>query len=290
MLVDLVQIAAADGLRLDGVLHASTEAQKGNSRCDAIVCIHGTGSNFYSSNIFQKLTPGWLERGIQVAWANTRGHDGLATVYTDKGRRRQGAAYEQFQESPFDLRAWADFLVERGAARIVYFGHSSGAVKAIYSQAVQPHPAVVGVAAVSPPRLSHSFFSASAKRQEFLDSFRRAEMLVDAGEANALLEVTFPMPYVVSAGGYLEKYGPAEEYNVLKLLPQVRCPTLVTYGSVEVEREIAFQGMPDAVTQLSPLSPNGEFIRTAVIDGADHVYTARTEELGRAVEAWLWPE
>ena len=286
MLVDLVHITAADGLRLDGVLHSAAKTQTENARCDAIVCIHGTGSNFYSSGIFQKLTPGWLERGMQVVWANTRGHDGLTTAYTDKGRRRLGAAYEQFKESPLDLRAWADFLVERGATRIVYFGHSAGAVKAIYSQAVQPHSAVVGVAAVSPPRLSHSFFSQSAKRREFLDTFRRAEMLVAAGEAKALMEVTFPMPYVVSAGGYLEKYGPAEQYNILKLLPQVRCPTLVTYGSVEVEREVAFQGLPDAVMQLSP---TGERVRTAVIDGADHIYTGRTEQLGRVVENWLWP-
>ncbi len=284
MLVDLVHVSAADGLRLDGVMHPATKPLDPRSRGDALVCFHGTGSNFYSSSLFQTLTPRWLKNGLSVVWANTRGHDGVSMAIANQRRRRQGAAFESFRESPLDVRAWCDLFAARGHSRILLFGHSSGALKSIYTQATQPHSLVSGVIAVSPPRLSHAVFLQSSRKNEFLDTFRRAEMLVAAGEPNTLLEVTFPMPYLISAAGYLEKYGRSDDFDILKLLPRVHVPTLVSYGGLEVAKEVAFQGLPDAIAQLAHAAST---ITVQTIAGADHIYSGVIDQLENVVEPWL---
>jgi dienelactone hydrolase len=283
MQVDLVRIEATDGLRLDGAWHAPQGANAG-SRADGIVCLHGTGANFYTSTVFQHLTPSWVAAGMQVVWANTRGHDSISTAYLSRGRRRQGAAFEQFQESPHDLVGWAQFLKSRGCERIVYAGHSAGAVKAIYAEAVQPQPEITGLLAISPPRLSYQHFTQSAQKGNFLDAYRRAELLVAAGEGDTLLEVTFPLTATISAAGYLEKYGPREEFNILNLLPRVTRPLLLTYGSIEVGREIAFEHMPQEILRAARAEQD---LSVHLIEGADHVYNGRYAELARAIGPWL---
>jgi len=284
MLVDLVQITAEDGLRLDGVLHRAPPGTPRQSRFDAVVCLHGTGSNFYSSSLYRQLTPRWLQLGISVLWANTRGHDGLSTAVTAQGRRQQGAAYERFSESPADVRGCVAWLVAQGQNRVGVIGHSAGAVKAIYAQAVQPHANVVGLIAISPPRLSYAHFVTSPKKREFLDTYRRAELLCSVGEGHTLMDVTFPLSYTISAAGYLEKYGPAEDYNVLKLLPRIGCPVLFTYGELEVEREVAFAELPQQIA--GAMTPN-QSVDVAVIAGADHVYSGQIAALGQVIEPWL---
>jgi hypothetical protein len=77
MLVDLVQVATRDGLRLHGALELppANEAvvASRSSPVDAWLCIHGTGSNFYSASTLAGLAPKLLAGGAAVLRANTRG-------------------------------------------------------------------------------------------------------------------------------------------------------------------------------------------------------------------------
>ncbi|MGC3970246.1 MAG: hypothetical protein QM775_23825 [Pirellulales bacterium] len=66
MLVDLVETTAADGLRLDGALHApqspASDASSGAAtpvvappNIDGVLVLHGTGSNFYGSRFLTAI-------------------------------------------------------------------------------------------------------------------------------------------------------------------------------------------------------------------------------------------
>ena len=56
---------------------------------------------------------------------------------------------------------------------------------------------------------------------------------------------------MISAGSYVDKYGPEERYNIMKFANQLSCPTLITYGQREVdEGSLAFAGVPDALRAL----------------------------------------
>ncbi len=284
MLVDLVQSTTGDGVRLDAIYQAPP-APGGALGLDAVLLVHGTGGNCYSSTLFDALAERFLACGVAVLRINTRGHDLMCTASTTRGGRRLGAAYEMVDDCRHDLAAWIAWLKEKAGQRVGQrvglLGHSLGAVKCLYSLAHEPDPAVVRMIAVSPPRLSYSWFLTGERAAEFRDTYQRAESLVSAGEPETLLEVRLPLPMVITAGGYVEKYGADERYNYLRFLERVNCPVLLTLGEIEATNNIAFRDAADAVRQTAPR------VHVEMVPGADHFYTGVREELVRRVEAWL---
>lgn len=282
MIVDLVQTTTRDGVRLDGMFQAASASPAVG--VDALCLVHGTGGNFYSSTLFDAFAGRLLAMGVGVLRVNTRGHDGISTALTAKGGRRQGAAYEVCDECRHDLAAWVDWLRGRAGRRVGLFGHSMGAVKALYAAAHESQLDPACVIAVSPPRLSYSTFCTSPDGPQFLETYAQAERLVRAGTPAALMEVKLPLPYVITAAGYVEKYGPDERYNYLRFVGALPCPALVTLGEIEVANNMAFAGAPEELARLAARSPR---LRAEVIPGADHFYTGVREALVGQVEAWL---
>lgn len=290
MLVDLVQVLTADTVRLDGAWHlpAADAIANRQGRCDAAVLVHGTGANFYGSSLLERLA-GWLaEAGVAALRVNTRGHDLMSTAHATLGPRRQGAAYELVDDARYDLEAWVRHARERGHERVLLVGHSLGAMKSIYCLAHREQPPglepVCGLVAVSPPRLSYTRFATSSRASEFLADFSRADQLVRDGQGETLIPIRFPMPYQVSAQGYVDKYGPTERYNVLKLVDRLPCPALFTYGDQELRGNPAFEGLAD---ELEALDPQRKRWRVDVLAGADHFYAGAQQDLWCRVERWL---
>jgi pimeloyl-ACP methyl ester carboxylesterase len=282
VLVDLVQTTTRDGVRLDGALQSPPGSP--SVPVDALCLIHGTASNFYAASLLEYLAERFHQWGCAVLRVNTRGHDPISHAQTAKGGRRLGAAYEIVDECRHDVAAWMDWLSQRAGPRVGLVGHSLGAVKCLYALAQEPALAAACVLALSPPCLSYSWFCASPSGSEFLKTYHEAEQHVSEGRPLALLDVKLPLPFLISAAGYVEKYGPDERYNYLRFLSGVRCPTLVTLGSQEVENNMAFRGAPEALKELAACHPT---LRPVTIAGADHFYSAARDELVRQVEQWL---
>ncbi len=284
MLVDLVQTTTRDGVRLDGVLQAPTVQGSRAIAVDVLCLVHGTGGSFYSSTLFDSLAERLLSLGVAILRVNTRGHDLMSHAATVQGGVRQGGAYEVVDDCRHDLRAWIDFLRQRVGPRVGLVGHSLGAVKCLYASAQEPAQEPACVVALSPPCLSYERFCGSERGAEFLETYTQAERHISEGRPAALLEVTLPLPFVITAAGYVEKYGPEERYNYLRFVASVPCPTLVTFGSVEVESNIAFRGMPE---QLAALAVRYSRLHVETIEGADHFYTGARNEVSARVETWL---
>lgn len=291
MPVELLDTFAADGLRLDGALHlpAAETTPSASLGIDAVLLIHGTGSNFYTSRFLTYLSHKFAAAGAACLTVNTRGHDLIANAlvrHDDGGfdSRKIGAAYERVEESRLDLRAWLDVLAARGYRRVAIVGHSLGAVKTIYTAVHDPLPGVVALVAMSPPRLSHAHFTASVRNPRFANDQATAERLVAEGKPDALMEILFPLPMTITAAGYLDKYGREERYNLLNFVEELPLPTLFTYGSVEVQQGIAFRGMPEALDEAAARAAN---VKTAIIAGGDHHYTGVQGDLMAAIERWL---
>jgi pimeloyl-ACP methyl ester carboxylesterase len=284
MLVDLVQTTTRDGVRLDGAYQAPAAASPPSVAVDAFCLLHGTGGNFYNSTLFDSLADRFLALGCGVLRVNTRGHDGISNAVTTRGGRRLGAAYEVVDDCRRDLAAWVEWLRQRAGPRVGLVGHSLGAVKALYALAQEPQLGVACVLALSPPRLSYSLFCASPQAQDFQATYHLAERHVQDGEPAALLDVKLPLPFVITAAGYVEKYGPDERYDYLRFVAGVPCPTLITLGRAEVESNMAFHGAPEA---LAAVAARQHAIRVEVIPGADHFYTATRKEVADRVESWL---
>lgn len=282
MLVDLVRITTRDGYHLDGMLQRPAAASRLD--LDAACFIHGTGGNFYSSSMFDGFGQKFLDLGCAVLRVNTRGHDGISTAVTTRGGVRLGAAYETVADCRHDLAACLDWLRGNVGSRLALLGHSLGAVKCVYAVAQDPTSAPQRLIAISPPRLSYSWFCAVAQAADFLASYQQAEALVADGKPGALVEVKLPLPMAITAAGYVEKYGPDERYNYLKFLAGVSCPTLVLLGEVEVGKNMAFQETPSEVARLAE---RHRHLALEVVAGADHFYTGVREEAWQAMARWL---
>jgi len=250
----------------------------------AAILLHGVAGNFYTSSTFDAVIPKLRELGMAALSVNTRGHDSVFGASLGNVRRRFGAAYEIVADCRQDIAAWIDFLKRRGHERIVLIGHSLGAIKAIYAQAQDKHPEVAAVIAASPPRLSYAAFMNSSESSQFHESMSTAEQMVQEGRGEDLFTANFPFPLLIAASAYIDKYGPAERYNLLNFAAELPCPALFTYGSKELTHGgIAFADLPSILLEL----PNAERRQVAVVEGADHLYTGVANQLASAIADWL---
>jgi pimeloyl-ACP methyl ester carboxylesterase len=284
MLVDLVRTMTPDGVRLEGAVHVPATADK-SSPADLAICLHGVGSNFYSSQLIESVAETLAARGIAALRINTRGHDSVCTVTSNNGRRWQGAAFEIVDECRQDLIGWLDWAREQGFRRVLLVGHSLGGIKALYSMAYEQFPSVVGVAAISPPRLSYAAFREGADNDKFFDSIATAERYLQERRPEALFQAKFPFPLFITASGYLDKYGPRERYNYCRFLQRIDRPLLFTFGGQELDSgSAAFVGVPEAIESLPKINAP---LRLEVVHGADHNYSGQHAALGAILAGWV---
>jgi pimeloyl-ACP methyl ester carboxylesterase len=289
MHVELVRTVTRDGLRLDGALlephnRNASFANANANQPTAAILLHGVAGNFYTSSTFEPLVGRLQALGIAPLLVNTRGHDSVFGASLGNVRRRFGAAYETVDDCRQDIAAWLRFLTSRGHPQILLIGHSLGAIKAVYAQANDKHPEVAAVVAVSGPRLSYSAFMNAPESSLFWESMHTAEELAAAGRGEDLFTSKYPFPLLITAAAYIDKYGKAERYNLLKFAADLPCPALFTYGSKELATGgIAFAGLVEALAAL----PNAERRTVATIDGADHLYTGVADALATRICDWL---
>jgi pimeloyl-ACP methyl ester carboxylesterase len=236
--MELARVETADGIWLDGLFESAVAA--GSWPFDACLLVHGTGANFYSSGVLEVFARQARAAGLSTLRINTRGHDGLCTLRGRGGNRPGGAAHEIIGEAPFDLHAWLDWLVDRGGQKIVLVGHSMGAVKSLLLQAQTPHAAVRRVVAISPPRFHHATWQTHPQGELFREDYRQAAERVARGEGHAFFAARQPLPYVTTAAGYLEKYGPEDRYDFVPQLSRIACPGLLLVGERSERESPAF--------------------------------------------------
>jgi pimeloyl-ACP methyl ester carboxylesterase len=287
--VELVHTFADDGLRLDGAVYSPAAGVETSFGIDGLLVLHGTGSNFYASRFLAFIAERAVGWGTACLVANTRGHDQVTTALVKNpdgstGSRRIGSAYEKVDECRLDVRAWLQVMSSRGLSRLAILGHSLGAVKTLYAAANETLAGVQALVAVSPPRLSYSHFAASVRGPGFLAELAEAEKLIAAGKPEAIMDIHFPLPYLITAAGYVDKYGRDERYNVLNLVDRLSVPTLFTFGGAEIQQGIAFRGTVEALEEKKSAGAN---LTTAVIAAGDHHYTGVQGDLLNTIERWL---
>ncbi len=284
MIVDLVNVKTRDGIRLDGIFQAPSQQHASRFGVDVVILHHGVGGNFYNPGMFDQYSDALLDRGCAVLRVNNRGHDPISRATSDAGATRLGAAYEDMEDCRYDWDAWVSFAQAAGYRRIGLWGHSLGATKSIYYMATQQDPRVTCVVAGSPPRFSYSAFAATEEGEEFVRSAVQAQRHIDDGHPEALLDVRYPVPLLIAARAFVEKYGLDEKFNILKYIPKVRAPLLIMIGTEEAQTMTAFKGWPAEVEKLAGALDHVTF---ASIPGADHAYTNQRDYVWGVVSHWL---
>lgn len=288
MPVELIHTQTSDGVRLDGVLARPAPGTPTALPFDAVVLHHGAGASFYTTGFLGYLTDRFVEQGVAVLRVNSRGHDLLYNSPTG----RQGAATEIVGDCVHDWRAWLDCAEGLGFGRCCVAAHSLGAVKSVYYAATQGDPRVHSVIAMSPPRFNFAEFQQRDPTGAFDPTYQRALALQQTGEANTMMAFIAPVNTIATAAAYLDKFGPADNYDVLRYLGQAPVPTLLTMGQQEddgvLKRDVfSFKGMAQHYQMLAETTPRLTF---HVIPGAEHFYRSAMRELWDIIAAWLAPQ
>jgi alpha-beta hydrolase superfamily lysophospholipase len=283
MPAELCRITTADGYFLDGILRRPNRPRS-NLGVDAFLLIHGTGSNFLAPGVLAVFAEQAIQAGVAVLRINTRGHDGMARIAGIRGSIDGGAAFETVSDCREDVGACLINLLARGFSRIGLVGHSMGGVKAIYAMAHDRHPTVACVIGISPPRFCYANFLKHARADVFRADFRRAQAMVAADQGDELLYVKQPLPMWLTAAGYLAKYGPDDEYDVVRHLPQLTVPTLILVGTESVRTSPAFDGLPQEIERLAA---EHKHLSLRVVEGADTNYSTCLTTPFTLAAAWL---
>jgi hypothetical protein len=128
------------------------------------------------------------------------------------------------------------------------------------------------------------------KRGEaWTESAAEAQGLVDAGSSSELMQVTEPLKTLMTAATFADKYGPDETYNILDLLPKASVPVLITLGGEEGagpdKADWTAFGHLDG--QLKALALRHDHLTYESIDGANHAYSGKSDELWKIAHSWL---
>ncbi len=289
--MELARVVTSDNVRLEGLWYPATGTAKQPGGIDAVIMHHGVGNNFYTPGFFEDSVQALTARGIAVLRANNRGHD---TIFRNSGPGPSGgmlgAAYEMMDDCRHDFRAWLDFAAARGARRVALWGHSLGAVKAIYHAAKEKHPALAAVIASSPPRFGHATYANAPEAFEGLQAhLAEARALVAAGKGQQLIPVTRPIPLTIAAAVYVDKYGSVDDFDYTRHIPAVPVPLLVTIGAREGVDPTAAPIIPFAGTTeyLPALGKQNPHMSHLFIPGGDHWYAGCEVQLRDAVIDFL---
>jgi pimeloyl-ACP methyl ester carboxylesterase len=277
-----------------------------------LVHVHGWDGNFYENRFIDHAAEVCVRRGIGFVSGNNRGHDYIADVLRDRRSQKSdirsqksevkggtggldyvqlGGMYEKLADCVADIRAWVDFVVARGAERVVLQGHSHGAIKVVHYLATTRDPRVCGLILLSPS--DDMGWARKQLGERFLWVMARAREMVRMGSGRKLLpEKDFPYP--VSAATFFDCYSKGSITGIFNVsrtdreefpeLASIRVPALLAVGTVEE----AFVGAPQKyVGDIRACMVNCPSFTGAVIEGAPHNYLGREPQLASVLDDWL---
>jgi pimeloyl-ACP methyl ester carboxylesterase len=274
---EIVWIRTDDGTRHDGVVIRPTGRPTGT----AIVWMHGVSGRFSEPHAIA-IGRYLAERGHLFVSGDNRGHHHGASLGQRDGQPWLGGAWwELVSESWLDVKAWLDFAETLGPARLVLAGHSYGAMKVTWYQGERQDPRLAGLISASGP------VRPPGRRPELAEPLALARRMVAEGRGLELLPFgstgrpggTLSAQTLVDGSSLVDVYGMDGRDSPLA---KVRCPFLAILGTNEPQI-----GAPADLGVLKRNARASSRAETALIEGADHVYTGREVEVAKVIHDWL---
>jgi pimeloyl-ACP methyl ester carboxylesterase len=264
----------------------------GAARSIGIVSIHGATGFFYLP-VLVNLGRALAQEGYRFVSGNTRGHDVAAhdfpwsivndsrlTAETLAQYRLGGGGWARWDEEPYDVAGWIDFLMAQGAEQIVLLGHSLGVMRITYYQALRQDPRIVGLILAS---------GADSVTATDPDRIALAERLVAEGQEEALLPAPAgsPMGFGMESAAYVVHWenhvGRFAAEGHTPWIASIRVPVLATGGTAD-DRIPALHAALDDMRGRAVQVPRFD---VRMFEGADHDYSGQVDELGKVVVRWI---
>ena len=124
----IIELHALDGVKINGYLMSGDRNNK-----NVLIEIHGMTSNCFKKR--EKVIAETVKNiGIDTICINTRGSEIVKYIKYNDGRKElAGTAYEDVEESYYDLMGVIKYAISLGYSYIYLQGHSLGATKVVYT-------------------------------------------------------------------------------------------------------------------------------------------------------------
>ena len=124
----IIELHALDGVKINGYLMSGDRNNK-----NVLIEIHGMTSNCFKKR--EKVIAETVKNiGIDAICINTRGSEIVKYIKYNDGRKElAGTAYEDVEESYYDLMGVIKYAISLGYSYIYLQGHSLGATKVVYT-------------------------------------------------------------------------------------------------------------------------------------------------------------
>jgi pimeloyl-ACP methyl ester carboxylesterase len=221
-------------------------------------------------------------------------HDiGTVAGYRHGKRLRGGGYWGVPSEAVRDIGAWIDFAAERGFDQVVLVGHSFGWSSVRAYQGAKQDKRVVGLVLASGGVRGYTPPADPEKRAEETGRLAEAAHLVADGRGDDLLRLpNRQFPSFISAATFLDDANtPAEfgdffgEKTPNPAVTRIHCPLLAFFGTGESEIGTETE-LKLIKTCIQRLSSGPRSVDTAMIRGADHMYSGEEEQVARTIATW----
>ena len=287
MITKITKFNATDGIILDGYLNKCQENTN-----SILIQVHGMTSNCFK-NRDKMISSKVEELNIDTLCFNNRGSEIIKYCQKENGEKvLQGTAFEDVEESFYDIVGAIQFAVDLGYKKIYLQGHSLGSTKIVYTynkmlkennQYLKYIKAIILLSLVDIPDIINTFTP-----KKFVD-------LANAKEKENKLDELMPMetsihPFSVKTFlryiKYYENINFAqynnENYNYEEL-NNIKVPLYMRWGT---EQELIKQNVNYLVNILKN-KLNNKYFDIGYIDGANHSYYGKEDILADEICGFL---
>lgn len=291
---ELVKTITSDGLELKGFF----SDQKSEI---AILHIHGTAGDFYNHEFVEREVEMLAKKDVSFLSVNTRGHDVYADIKKHVNGKIEwvqiGGGFEKFEDCIYDIEAWINFAIIRGAKKIILQGHSLGPQKILYYQSIKKNSHVIGQIFLSPCNDAGLALMKHGKKK-YLEINKKILKIIKGSQKNDLLPqdlaIVCPMSAVAYSGYLIEEgVGVLNPYHSpqskkWKMFENIKKPLLIIIG----EKDIYINGSCrennlDYIILLLKEKTKKVLSTIKVVKNGNHSYVGTELALIKIIKNWL---
>lgn len=269
-----------DGLKLPMVHFESREKDI------CVIFIHGmcqTILDNYFATICGKILS---KNNIGFIYEHNRGHSIENDILMKDGSyTRCGCMYEIFEDSIIDIDLAIDKAKDLGYKRFILMGHSYGCNKLIY-YCYKKHPNILGLVLASAPDMVGLQLY---RQKDFKELIKEAKENIDNNNPTKILSNLIEDYMYMSSGTYYNWFN--ENTNLDNLPVMGNSENWYQFESIDVPI-LTFSGTEETenymhLDLLKVKAINCKNFSYKYIDGANHFYINKEEEIGNLILNWI---
>lgn len=279
---ELVRINSIDGIEQPGILYTPNENTN-----KIVIHVHGLNGNFYENRFLDILAKSYTVKNYAFLTFNNRGKDFIAELLKGDDFAVIGGSLERFKDCLLDIEGVVNWVKEKGYNEIILEGHSYGCNKVLYYYNHKKDDSIKKIVLLAPcdiPSESKKFLS----DEEYKIAKEESTRLVNEGKDNELIDFSVMANGKIAAGTYYNDFLFGGENDFIRysdgknskseILNNIDIPTLIIFGDID---ECVLTQPIEIVKEY--LNDNISNCNIQIIEGADHSYTNKYEELGKII-------